>query len=78
MATPTVVAPTTKPPRIRWIAGADRVAHASSPGHPRTLCGELVVDERFAWPSTRKCMACSALLDELESPLLQRAANGDR
>ena len=75
-----VSTPTAKPPRIRWTAADDRVAHASSPGHPRTLCGLPVVDERFAWPETRRCLGCRALVEELLHPseLILRAQHGDK
>jgi hypothetical protein len=48
-------------PRIAWRADADRIAHAHQPKAPRTLCGELVIPERFAWPPLRRCLACASL-----------------
>lgn len=50
-------------PRINWRAGADGTAHAHRAGHPRTLCGQLVLPERSAWPGERKCLACRAVLE---------------
>lgn len=57
---------TTKPVRIRWIAGADRVAHAHGVGR-RALCGEPGIEERFAWPPMRRCMGCTAIVAEQQA-----------
>jgi hypothetical protein len=74
--------------RFTWLAGRDRVAHASVRGQIRTLCGERVVDERFAWPKIRNCMGCTSLVAEREgrlalpdAPIAEnefRALSGDR
>jgi hypothetical protein len=52
------------PARVRWLAGADRIAHASHPRQPRTMCGELVVPQPLAWPPLRRCLACASLAGE--------------
>jgi len=55
--------------RFAWLAGRDRVAHASLRGQIRTFCGERVVDERFAWPEQRRCRGCLLLVAEREGTL---------
>jgi hypothetical protein len=68
-------------PKITWRAGADRVAHAHAARSPRTLCGELVLDERYAWPDPlRRCLVCRTQIEKLE-PIPEgeaRALWGDR
>lgn len=44
--------------RFTWLAGKDRVGHATSPGLPRTACGLRRLDERFAWPERTRCPEC--------------------
>jgi hypothetical protein len=54
-------------PKITWRAGAERTAHAHTPRSPRTLCGELVLDERLAWPDPlRRCLICRTQEEKLE------------
>lgn len=47
--------------RLVWIAGRDRIAHASRPGHALTLCGVRPHDPRWAWPESSRCAPCSVL-----------------
>lgn len=47
-----------KPPRDKWLAGPDRIAHAHRAGRSRTLCGLHPIDERLAWPETFRCATC--------------------
>lgn len=54
-----------KAPALRWVADATQVAHASTPRAPRTLCHELAVPVRFAWPALRRCTTCVALAEGL-------------
>jgi hypothetical protein len=57
----TATAPT--PPHIRWLAGSDRVAHAHVGRRPMTTaCGAPVIEERFAWPKLRACLACTGVI----------------
>ncbi len=77
----TVTAPVATPePRILWTAGPDRVEHAHSPSHEHSLCGLAVVDATQVRPGMRRCMGCTALLNEILNPpeLIQRAEWGDR
>lgn len=71
---------TIRPARLVWRAGRDGVAHASRAGAFRTLCDLFAVDERLGWPEQRRCMGCSALVDEIFPPSEgeQRAAWGNR
>ena len=55
---------TTKPRRLTWRAGDDRIAHAIAPNALRTLCGERPVEERFAWPELRRCIGCASIAKE--------------
>jgi hypothetical protein len=64
-------------PKITWRAGSDRIAHAHVKRGTRTLCGEPVLDERFAWPKFRNCMVCSAAVEQIPETEL-RALHGDR
>lgn len=50
------------PPDVRWLAGADGVAHARSRrGRAiHTACGIAAIDERFAHPTVRRCERCLA------------------
>lgn len=54
-----------------WRAGPDGIEHASKPRVPRTLCGQLVLPERMAWPKARVCSAC---LTAVEPVVIQRAS----
>lgn len=59
--------PTTTLPPLTWRAGADKIAHAHEPRATRTLCGDLIVLERLAWPNPiRRCMACDSLAADRE------------
>jgi hypothetical protein len=51
----------TKTEQVVWRADVDRIAHGHLPKTPRTLCGELVIPERHAWPPLRRCLACASL-----------------
>lgn len=55
------------PPRVRWAAGADRVAHAvpARGRWVRTACGLPATDERLTWPEVTRCAKCSAALGML-------------
>jgi hypothetical protein len=46
---------------LTWIAGADGLAHASRPGHARTLCQAKAQDPRWAWPELSRCADCQAI-----------------
>ena len=46
--------------RQSWIAGPDRLAHASRPGDPRALCGRVSLDPRWGWPERGRCPDCQA------------------
>jgi hypothetical protein len=54
--------------RIRWAAARDQIAHGHTRGTgTRTLCGQPEVRDRDAWPTFRRCLACSHLAAELEA-----------
>lgn len=74
----TVTAASSPAPRVTWRAGADRTSHASVGHSPRTLCGELVIPERNAWPQLRRCLGCRALVDEQMPEGESRAMWGNR
>jgi len=56
--------------RVTWLGDESRIAHAHRPGAVRTLCGQRVVEERWAWPQLRNCLACTSLLADAEGRLL--------
>lgn len=59
---------TTNKVRVRWTAASDRIAHAHLRGRViRTLCGQTAVEERYGWPEFRRCLACTALVEEAET-----------
>jgi hypothetical protein len=68
--------------RIRWSALRDGIAHAHAHDRDmRTLCGQPAIAERDAWPTFRRCLACRALVEDLESPATEaelRMLWGDR
>jgi hypothetical protein len=52
-----------KPPRVTWRAGRDRVDHAHAARATRTLCQLLIVPENLAWPPLRRCTVCRVAVE---------------
>lgn len=53
---------------IRWRARKDGLGHAYRNGERnRAMCGEAALEERLAWPSTRRCFHCLQILGERDS-----------
>lgn len=71
------IVPTSK---VTWRAGSDRIAHAHTHGRTRSLCGQPVLEERFAWTKFRDCMECAAAAERLDAvpETEQRLLAGDR
>ncbi len=51
-----------------WIADRDGIDHARSHLRgPRTACGLVAIDERYAWPPTAgRCGLCLAVFERVE------------
>ena len=50
-------------PRSTWISDRDGIAHARLKSHsPRTICGIIAIDIRYAWPYTERCDACLSMM----------------
>jgi len=50
----------TKPYPWLWVAGRDMVGHARlSAASTRTVCGEVAILIRYAWPFALRCEACT-------------------
>jgi hypothetical protein len=58
-------------PRIDWRAASDLIAHAHRSG-PRTVCGQLAVPKRLAWPPERRCTACDGRVQIEEAASCRR------
>jgi hypothetical protein len=74
-------------PHVRWIAPTITGLGHAYPGrrHEKAACGALAVDERFAYPVTRRCDDCLVIVGAeqvrtgQEIPeTVQRALWGDR
>jgi hypothetical protein len=51
---------------IRWLAGADGLAHGQPTGRATwTLCHRPALDERFRHPERHRCQACWRALDRV-------------
>lgn len=48
---------------VRWTADRTGPAHAVVGRSFRAVCGEVATDERFAWPTRERCLACQAVVD---------------
>ena len=51
---------------VRWTAGRDLEAHATTRRAVRTLCGIVPIGERHGWPALGRCRDCQRVLDGLE------------
>jgi hypothetical protein len=55
----------------RWFAARDGIAHADPPKGP-TMCRRSRIDERWAWPATRRCGACLMAAGLQDAALLRK------
>jgi hypothetical protein len=60
-----------------YVAGPDGIGHATWRGHPWTACSQPATPENLAHPRASICSPCVKAVED-RSPLVDRAANGDR
>lgn len=61
----------------RYVAGPDGIGHATWLGHPWTACSQPALPENLAHPRASICAPCVQAVED-RTPLVERAANGDR